>query len=114
MTLGKMVVNHDGTRYREIETGNETPLRNLDDEFGIIQELRWYSSDLRSEKETRTVRILGFKEIGGVLGELHRHEIPSTLVDMGPKCSDVRRQLDDLGKEIGSSRRLDIPLSIAK
>ena len=109
MELAKIVENHDGAGNREIETRYEAPLRNLDDEFGVGQEFRRDASDLRSEEEARTVRVLGLEEIGRLLGELHRYEIPPAIFDMGPEGSDVRRQLDDLGEEIGEGTNLGIP-----
>ena len=114
VAFGEEIVDHDGAGNRQIETRHESPLRNLDDEFGIAKELRWDTSELGAENEARTIRVTGVEEIGRLFGELHHHQIPAMLFDVGPKNSDICGQLDDVCIEIGGSCRLDIPLTLAK
>ncbi len=109
-----MVIDHDGTRNRQIETRHETPLRDLDDELCGVEEFLRDAPDFGAEKKARSLRVRGLEEIGRGFVQFHRNEIPIVGLEMGQESSGFGGQLDDFGVEIRRPRGLDVPLAFAE
>jgi len=110
--FAEVVVEDDRAGDRKVETGNEAPLRDLDDEIGLVKEVGGNAPAFGTEEKTRSFRVDRIEETDGPLIEFHGNEGVAPLPDVAEERGLVFKETD-VRKVLRGLRRRDIPFLLA-